>query len=343
MLYLRSDSQDAAYHFSVEEYFLQHFELRQPVVMLWQTKPCIMLGQYQIADAEIDIKHAEEQEVTIVRRPSGGGAIFTDQGTFLFSLILPAMLDDCGNYDVFPQKAARAQFAELLIGTLQEMSIPAQLEGRNDILLTGKKVSGMAQHVYRGRSCTHGSLLFDADLELLAQLLRVDDEKFRTKAVKSIRSRVTNIKEYAIRQDLPFATALPEEFAACFETVLLESTDACEYHISAKDKTCIEDIYQKKYGNSDWVRKKAPRFDLHTVRRFPAGKLEVYISVSKGIVSACSIYGDFLGVMPISALEESLLGLPYLRIDFQAALEQLSLNSYLGDISAEEFLSCVFD
>ena len=351
MLYLEVDSQDAAYHFSVEEYLLQHFDLTQPIVMLWQTKPCVMLGQYQIAEREIEMSQAEEKEVAIVRRPSGGGAIFTDSGTFLLSLILPAKFDNDGSYDSFPQKAARAEFAELLIAVLKQLGIPAKLEGRNDILLEGKKVSGMAQHVHKGRSCTHGSLLFDADLKLLVELLRVDDEKFQTKAVKSIRSRVTNIKEYAIEQDLALATATPQDFAAQFKSALYEMLDACRYRLSEEEKERIADIYQKKYGNPNWARKKAPKFDLHAAKRFPAGKLEVYLSVTKGIVSTCSIHGDFLGTTPTCKLERQLVGLPYQRSDFQSALEQMAeqttkqaaLSSYLGDISAEEFLSCVFD
>ena len=329
---------------------LQHFDLSQPLVMFWQTKPCVMLGQYQIADCEVDMKAVEEKEVAIVRRPSGGGAIFTDSGTFLLSLILPAKFVNSDNgdsgYDSFPQKAARAEFADLLISVLRQLNIPAKLEGRNDILLESKKVSGMAQHVHKGRSCTHGSLLFDADLELLVELLRVDDEKFETKAVKSIRSRVANIKEYATKEGLPLATATPQDFAKQFKSVLYESLDAREYHLSAEDEAGIKDIYQKKYGNPDWVRKKAPKFDLHATKRFPAGKLEVYLSVKKGRVSACSIHGDFLGTIPSFELEQRLVGLPYKRSEFKATLnqvEQINLSSYLGELSVEEFLTCVFD
>ena len=326
---------------------LQHFDLSQPLVMFWQTEPCIMLGQYQIADREVDMKAAEEKEVAIVRRPSGGGAIFTDSGTFLLSLILPAKIGSNGDCDSFPQKAARTEFADLLISALQQLNIPAQLEGRNDILLEDKKISGMAQHVHKGRSCTHGSLLFDADLELLVELLRVDDGKFKTKAVKSIRSRVANIKEYATKEGLPLATATPQDFATQFKSVLYENLDACEYHLSAEDEAGIEDIYHKKYGNPDWVRKKAPKFDLYAIKRFPAGKLEVYLSVKKGRVSACSIHGDFLGTIPSFELEQQLVGLPYKRSEFKTALNQvepqINLSSYLGELSAEEFLSCVFD
>jgi lipoate-protein ligase A len=343
VLFLECSSRCAAYYFSVEEFLLRCHKLDQPILMLWQTESCVMLGQYQIADAELDMNYVEERGVTIVRRPSGGGAIFTDSGTFLLSLILPAKRDSSGNYDKFPQSAARAQFADLLVGALEQLGIPARLEGRNDILVEGKKVSGMAQHVYRGRSCTHGSLLFDADLGLLASVLRVDDEKFHTKAVKSIRSRVTNIKDYATEHKLPVAAFSPPEFSKSFKQALHEITAAQYYHLDAGSLVQIEQIYREKYGNPDWVRKKTPRFNVHATRRFPAGKLEVFLEVSKGVVSACSVHGDFLGTVPIAELEEQLIGLRYQRSSFETALKQRTLSPYLGDITAEELLACVFD
>ncbi|MCL2402989.1 MAG: lipoate--protein ligase [Coriobacteriia bacterium] len=342
MLYLESGSLDAAYHFSVEDYLLHHADLTQPIIMLWQTKPCVMIGQYQIVELEVDKNRATEKDVAIVRRPSGGGAIFTDAGTFLLSLILPVNTDESGAIDAFPQKEARTQFAELLIEVLSEMRIPAKLEGRNDILLAGKKISGMAQHLHAGKSCTHGSLLFDADLGLLAEVLRVDDEKFRTKAVKSIRSRVLNVKEYADAQELSLGNTT-EEFAQQFKSTLLAKTGATPYQLSEEQGVQIGHIYQEKYGNLDWIHRKTPKFDLHVSKRFPAGKVEVFLKVTRGAVADCAIRGDFLGTVPVDALEKQLLGLAYQREVFDDVLSKIDLAPYLGSITAEEFLSCVFD
>ncbi|MCL2746196.1 MAG: hypothetical protein FWE48_03785, partial [Coriobacteriia bacterium] len=115
MIYIESSSHDAAYNFSIEDYLLHHAELTCPIVMLWQTKPCVMIGQYQIADLEVDKVRAKEKNVAIVRRPSGGGAIYTDEGTFLLSLILPAGVSEIGAADILPQNQARTRFIDLLI------------------------------------------------------------------------------------------------------------------------------------------------------------------------------------------------------------------------------------
>jgi len=351
MLYLKSSKLDAAYHFATEEFLLRHFDLTQPIVLLWQTVPTIMLGQYQIADAETNCDRTTATAIRIVRRPSGGGAIYTDGGTLLLSLLLPEKRCPSGSVVQFPQKAAQNEFADLLTTALRRLDIPAMLQGRNDILLDGKKISGMAQHVYRGRSCTHGSLLFDADLESLSSLLRVDEGKFRSKAVKSIRSRVTNIKEYAQDCNLPIAHMDTAEFVHTLTQTLIKEGGAQRLRLSSDDEAAIQRIYQEKYGNPDWVRKKTPPFSQHTRRRFDAGLLDVYLDIAKGLVTACAIHGDFLGSAPISRLEQLLIGLPYNRQEFGQALTKLAtkgtrdeaLRPYLGGISAEEFLSCVFD
>jgi len=351
MLYVKSHNLDAAYHFAVEEYLLHHFELDQPIVMLWQTQPTVMLGQGQIADAEVKLDLAAADTVNIVRRPSGGGAIYTDEGTLLLSLVLPEKHCKSGTVVQFPQKAAQAEFVELLTSALVKLDIPAEPQGRNDIVLEDRKISGMAQHVYRGRSCTHGSLLFDANLENLAALLRVDEDKFRSKAVKSIRGRVTNIKEYAQENELPLARKSTAEFVQLLTETTIETNDAQPLILSADDESAILNIYQEKYGNPDWARRKTPLFSQHTRKRFEAGLLDVYLDVAKGSVVACAIHGDFLGSAPISHLEQALIGLPYGREEFKQALDAFTgkeagdqtLSLYLGDISAEEFLSCVFD
>jgi len=351
MFYLKPSSLDAAYHFATEEFLLRHFDLAQPTVMLWQTEPTVMLGQYQIADAEIVFDSASAHAVKVVRRPSGGGAIYTDAGTLLISLILPEKYRASGALDTFPQKAAQNSFAELLTTTLEKLDIPAVSQGRNDILLEGKKISGMAQHVYRGRCCTHGSLLFDADLDRLSSLLRVDDEKFRSKAVKSIRSRVTNVKEYAQSSDLPIASLDTAEFVHTFTQALVEAHNAQSLELNCGDEAIIKHIYQEKYGNPDWAGKRTPPFSQHTRRRFDAGLLDVYLDIVKGLVIACSVHGDFLGSVPVTQLEQLLVGLPYSREKFTQALDEFAakevsvdaLSPYLGGISAEEFLSCVFD
>jgi len=277
---------------------------------------------------------------------------------------------------------ARAQFAQLLTAALNSMGIPAEAAGRNDIMLDGKKVSGMAQFVRGNYACTHGSVLFDTDLSALAGVLRVDDEKFRTKAVKSIRERVGNIKDYAQHHDLALSDANSAQFAALLLQVLLHvSSDLMqkptELSLNTNDLAGIDEIYQAKYGNPEWALSRTPKFSVQVSKRFAAtviphpdisviprsdagsnqaaegtasaskrfagGRIDAFFEVKKGRVERCSIHGDFLGTAPMCELETALVGSAFTRADFAATLCKVDLSAYLGDISAEELLSCVFD
>ena len=336
-----SNRLDAAWHFATEDYLLSKLsDFGQPILMLWQTSPTLMIGQYQIAQAEIDTKLAKDQQVSIVRRSSGGGTIFTDPGTLLITLI-----------EQGEQKSIRQKFADLLTGALSEMGIDAKLQGRNDILVGGKKVSGMAQYLRKVDAqagslpgvVTHGSLLIDTDLDQLVSLLKVDNEKLRSKAIKSIRSRVTNIKKYAQDKNLPAAAFSVNDFVCALQKSLQETNAAKPLSLNELDYANIMSIYKEKYGNPQWIRKRSPKFRLHNSQRFAGGLLDVYLDVSAGEIKSIQLHGDFLGASPISGLEAQLTGQPY---DYQAlskALQQTDLTRYLGDITQEELLSSVIN
>jgi len=331
LLYIETESKDAAFHFSVEEYIMQSPLSDEPVIMIWQTHPCVMLGNYQIPDMEINLKYAQDAGIQIVRRSSGGGAIFTDLGTLLYTVILPRMKTQ------YPQQIAKEMVSSLVIGALNQMGIPAVLEGRNDILVDGKKVSGMAQYVRHGQVCTHGSLLFNADLEMLTQALRVDADKIRSKAVRSVRSRVTNLKGY-VRTGCSV-----REFWELFKRNLFADRQVRIYELTSHELAQINLIYLEQYGNPTWTVSRAPRFSFHNSKRFTGGKVEVFLDIVKGTVVSCAIYGDFLGTAPIRDLEEQIEKIIFQYQSVDSALSEISLAPFLGDITKEQLLSCMFD
>ncbi len=331
ILYLEPKSMDAAFHFSVEEFAMLSLLKDEPVLMLWRTEPCAMLGRYQVADAEIDIALAEQKSIQVVRRSSGGGTIFTDQGTILYTVLLPYKEGD----DV---KQLQSEFvAGPVARALNDMGIPAKIEGRNDILLEGKKISGLAQYLSGDRLCSHGSLLYDADLELLARVLKPDAEKIKTKALQSVRSRVTNLVDYMKK---PVST---QGFMTALKAKLFAAGDVHEYFLNEHDIAVIEKIRRDKYANPGWNFGKSPRFTFHNKKRYPLGQLEIFLTVEKGKITACQIYGDFLGLLPSSQLEQKLTLKPY---QFQAIKEELqavNLQNYLGGITLQQFLDCMFE
>jgi lipoate-protein ligase A len=322
---------DAAFHFSVEEYIMREIKPVEPVLMLWQTVPTVMLGANQIAAAEIDLALVKTRNICIVRRSSGGGTIYTDPGTLLYTIIRPWTAEDCD-----PKDVVRAYLAHPVMAALRGIGITAVLEGRNDIVIDGRKFSGIAQFIRHGYLCSHGSLLYDADLDALGRILTVDEGKIAAKALRSVRSRVTNISEH-LTKPLPlrdFRAQLLESWAILGDLTTIELTTA--------DIEVIERIRLEKYASDDWNIGRTPAFTFTNAVRFSGGRVAVSLRAEKGRIAECRTNGDFLSLLPISELEAKLTGLPYRREDVADALDQIDLKRYLGGISAREFLTVFF-
>jgi lipoate-protein ligase A len=310
---------------------MRHFPGEESIWMFWQTDNCVMLGSNQVAGAEIDLEVARAEGIAIVRRSSGGGAIFTDAGTLQYTVILPYS----GREDV--KKLEQEHIAAPMLDALHRLGIPARLEGRNDILLEGKKVSGLAQFVKGRKICNHGSLLYATDLALLAKALRPDEGKISTKALRSVRGRVARLADY-LPEPVP-----TEEFRDLLKEELFRARPVREYVFSQADLASIEATRLSKYANPEWTFGKAPPFSYHNQQRFPLGKVEVFLEVKKGLLVACKVQGDFLGLAPICELETALAGRPYQKEALREAIKSLDLGLYLGGITGEELLSCLFE
>ena len=327
MLYIETESTNAAFHFSVEEFFMQNPH-SEPLMMIWQADKCVMLGAHQVGFAEVNMNYAEQIGIQIVRRSSGGGAIFTDMGTFLYTMIQPYQKGHV-------QQIAKETIVTTVVNALKKMGVSAGFEGRNDILVDGKKISGIAQYIRNGMLCTHGSLLYDTNLELLANVLSVDDEKIRSKAIRSVRSRVTNIREY-----LGIST---KDFREGLKQNILSDHKALEYTLTEGELAKINHIRCEKYENPSWTFGKTPKFSFSNSKRFPGGKVEIFIDTTNGIVISCAIRGDFLGTIPIRTLEEKLENIMFQPEAFNNVLGEIALHPYIGDITKEQLLSCIFE
>jgi len=237
MVFIEESSKDAAFHFSVEELLTRLLLMELPVLMLWQADRTVMLGLNQAAAAEADIQFAEESGIQIVRRSSGGGAIYTDLGTLLYTIVQPLVKD---------AKTHKEDTAASIIAVLTKMGIPAVREGRNDILVNGCKISGLAQYTSQTHICTHGSLLFDTDLDTLTRVLIANEEKLRSKGISSIRSRVTNIKPYAN------GIYSIDDFTKQLKSELLSGLDFQTYKLSADELNRADCIRREKYDARGW-------------------------------------------------------------------------------------------
>ena len=330
MIFIQPKSTDAAFHFASEEYCMSAFAENQDIFMLWQTDNCAMLGSNQIAQDEIDLDLAKQHGVQIVRRSSGGGTIYTDKGTLLCTIITPFTPEDDA------KEIGRTRLAEPIISALQKMGIHAEIKGRNDMLLDGKKISGLAQRLGKKYLCSHCSLLFDADLSVLEKILTVDESKIKNKGIASVRSRVTNIREHLPEK---YTT---QKFKALFIQALQEISPMDEYEFSQEDVAQIEKIREEKYANPLWTYRTNTSFTHHREKRLPMGKVEIYVEVKDGIIASCSIRGDFLSIKPIEELENLLANKAFDKEDLTSYLNSIDLLPYFGGISADEVISVLF-
>jgi lipoate-protein ligase A len=314
-------------------------------VFLWQpTVPTIVFGKHQVPEAEFDVERAQAEGVAIVRRPSGGGAIYADGGTFFYSIILPFTAGTS------PQVAMR-RAAEPLVQALQALGVAAELKGSNDIEVNGAKISGFAQFVRKGMLCAHCTLLYDTDLGTLGTLLRPDREKYTSKALKSVRSRVTNIAEVlrakVSTQQSEAPTQLPvpstSEFRAQLRAELFRILpDLVERPLTVSEQEAVSARKKARFDDPAWVWGSTPPFSYRNRQRFAGGSLEVLADVAKGKLCSLKLRGDFLGVLPLEELEARFEGCAFTREDIAQALVGVDLALYLGSIDAEELLGLLF-
>ena len=228
------------------------------------------------------------------------------------------------------------RFTKPVVNALREMGLEAEASGRNDILVSGKKVSGTAQRLWKDRILHHGTLLFDSDPEMVAGALRVDPSKFQSKGAKSVQSRIGNIREY-LKKDMELA-----EFWAYLKKSL--SRDGAEpLTLLEGELRVIERLKKEKYDTWEWNFGRSPQYTMTNQKRFAGGILEACVSVEKGMISEIAFYGDFLSLRNLSSLYEALKGMPFRREEVAAVLARFSLHEYFGSITLEEILSALFD
>ncbi len=326
MRYVENPNTDPALNMALEEYLMtapKFAAMEEPLVMLYFSAPSILVGRHQNTFEEVNLDYVEAHHLPVVRRRSGGGAIYEDLGTLIFAFITPYRRDNVRNF---------RRFTAPVVATLQALGLPAELSGRNDILIEGRKVSGSAQYTDGKRMVTHGTLLFDTDLEALTQALRVKTDKIASKGLKSIRSRVTNIREH-----LPRDMSV-EEFRQALLHGIFPQEPIPALTLTAEDWAGAEAIAARRYRTWAWNFGHSPKFNVQLRERLPLGEIDVRLEVRKGIITEAKIYGDFFGEAELSELEAKLRGTPYRREALAAALEGVELRRYFGEITLERFL-----
>lgn len=319
---------DPRVNLAVEEYALRRLPEEDDYLLFYINEPSIIIGKNQHTAEEINADHVREHGIHVVRRLSGGGAVYHDLGNLNYSFITKDDGQSFHNY---------RKFTEPVIRALREMGVEAELTGRNDIQVGSRKISGNAQFAVKGRMFTHGTLLFASEMDNVVAALNADPDKIRSKGVKSIRSRVANISEF-----------LPEPLTIeAFRERLLRSIfgggDIPVYKLGSADWEEIRRISAERYGNWDWNYGRSPAADFKQKKRIEGiGTIDVRLTLTKGVMEEVRIYGDFFGTADVGELERKLNGVRHEWDAVRAVLEQIDLTPYFGPVEKEDVLALFF-
>jgi lipoate---protein ligase len=319
---------DPRINLAIEEYALKNLDINETYLLFYINEPSIIIGKNQNTIEEINTEYVEKNGIHVVRRLSGGGAVYHDLGNLNFSFITK---DDGESFHNF------RKFTEPVVNALRKLGVSAELSGRNDLMAEGRKISGNAQFSTRGRMFSHGTLLFDSEIESVVSALNVKKDKIESKGIKSIRSRVANISEFLSEK------VTIEEFRSLLLKNIFEGQDDIpEYVLTEEDWKKIHQLSKERYQNWDWNYGKSPKFNLQHSHRFPVGQIDVRFEVNKGIIENCKIYGDFFGVGDVAEIEEKLTGIKYEKSQIASALEEVDIKHYFGNVSKEDFINLIY-
>ena len=325
MRYLETGSVDPYYNLALEEYVLRH-RTKGDYLLLWQNDNTIVVGQNQNTQAEINQAFVDTNHIHVVRRTTGGGAVYHDLGNINYSFIT-----DTGDLQAF----SMSRFTEPIVDALRGLGLECEASGRNDILVEGRKVSGTAQRILGGRILHHGTLLFDSNPAVIAKALQVDPTKFQGKASQSVRSRVGNIREY-LKKDMTI-----QEFWKYLKGELMKDGMTIDT-LSDAEIEQIRDLRKTKYATRQWNYGQSPKFTFCNKKRFTGGSLEVYAAVHEGTIQKITFFGDFLSRSDLTPITDRLIGCEYSREAVFLALYESELENYFGTISLEEILDTMF-
>ena len=324
MKYLVTDSRDIRYNLALETILMEHADLSEPILYFYINSPCIILGRNQNVYDEVNLDYVKQHNIIVTRRTSGGGAVFDDLGNVSFSFITKDDGNSNGNF---------AKFTTPVLYALHEMgATKAELVGRNDLQIEGRKFSGNAMRLEHGRMFSHGTLMYDVDLDVISDALTVPKDKIAAKGIKSVHSRVTNLKPYFSPeyQDLTI-----EQFRDTLAKKILGVADLSQakaYELDAATKQAVSDLNQRLFSNWDWIYGQSPAAAIQHRQHFTQGTIDFRLQIEGGKITYLKTFGDFFGQANVQEFEKRLLGIRYDRQSVKKALATLDLSAYFGKI-----------
>ena len=329
MKYIVNTSNDPAYNVALEAYAFQKLTDIDEIFILWINDPAIIIGRHQNTIQEINKEFIDKNGIHVVRRLSGGGAVYHDLNNLNYTIISNNTQEGAFDFQTFSKP---------VIDTLAKLGVKAEFTGRNDLEINGQKFAGNAQAYYKGRMMHHGCLLFDVDMSVLGQALKVSKDKIESKGIKSVRARVTNIVDH-----LSDKITVQEFSDAILAQMKEEYPEMDEYVLSDAELSEIQAMRDNQFATWDWTYGKAPEYTIERGVRYPAGKITTYANVENSTIKSVKIFGDFFGVKPVDDIEKMLEGVRYDYKDVLAALKTVDTSQYFSRMTPEEITKAIVD
>lgn len=327
MKYIVNKSNNPAYNIALEAYAFRELLSEDEIFILWINEPAIIIGKHQNTIQEINKEYIDAHGIHVARRLSGGGAVYHDLNNLNYTIISNKSEEGAFDFKTFSQP---------VIETLGDLGVKAEFTGRNDLEINGKKFCGNAQAYYKGRMMHHGCLLFDVDMTVLGDALKVSKDKIESKGIKSVRARVTNIID-----ELPEKITVNEFSDKILAKMKETYPDMTEYVLSEDELAKIQKSADEQFGNWDWVYGKAPEYTIERNVRYPAGKINTFANVEKSIIKNIKIYGDFFGIKDVQDIEELLVGTRYENKDVLEKLKTIDTTQYFSGMTVEEVAKAI--
>ena len=326
MIYIENNSHDPHYNLAFEEYVFHNLCRDDTILLLWQNEPSVIIGKHQNTVEEINAAFIESRGVNVVRRITGGGAVYHDLGNLNYSFLIPDVKNDI-DFKTFTRP---------LIDALEKLHVKVEQSGRNDITIEEKKFSGNAQYYFRNVLLHHGTILFESRLEDVQQELKLKPGKIESKGVKSVRSRVTNIRPY-LQTPMTIETFkryLLQAFSEAAPLTVLELTEA--------QQAGIRQLADTKYRTWDWNYGRSPKCNISRSGYFEGGYVEIHLNVESGQITEAKVFGDFFSTRDTAEFEALLVGAEYSREALAAIVAGADIGRFFNRISEEEILGLLY-
>lgn len=318
---------------ALQDYVQNHIFLDDDILFPYMIHPTVQIGKFQNAYEEVNQPYMDKHDIKIVRRETGGGAIYLDDWNMNFSFLFNGDTDIYANFSRLYEPAVKA---------LNKLGVEGvEQQGRNDLVLGGKKVSGAAMTVVQGRVYAGFSMLLDPNYEAMVAVLNPNQKKIESHGIKSIRSRVGSIRPHLASAHREMTVWDFAEYMMCQLLGVENSSEAKRYELTSDDWQAVEKIAVEKYNNWDWNYGRFHQFDYELTERFSIGTVRIGVTVKHAKVAAIQITGDFFGTKDVKDVEMALMGTRLKKDDLLKALEQLDLVNYFGSLTKEEFVSFI--